>query len=127
MFPNSTLSSTHTDIQASHLSNPSTRPFPPSLTSLLFRPILSSFSLVLAFVGVDDVNFNSFKVNRAHHHSRTTRQYSAHVVADKAFPSAARTQAILYLGPNGRRGIGGICLRRPPSRDAVGMGRDSRE
>jgi hypothetical protein len=28
---------------------------------------------------------------------------------------------------NGRRGIGGIWIRRPPCRDAVGMGRGSRE
>jgi hypothetical protein len=54
---------------------------------------------------------------------------SAHLVTDKTIPSAARTKAILYLGQNGGRpgGIGDIRIRRPPSRDAVGMGRGSHE
>jgi hypothetical protein len=81
------------------------------------RPILFSSSLALAFVlpvtpqsqivslavGVDDVNLN------------------------KAIPSAGRTQGILYLGQNWRRGIGRICIRRPLCHDVVGMGRGSGE
>jgi hypothetical protein len=33
----------------------------------------------------------------------------------QAIPSAARTKPILYLGQNGRRGIGGICTSRAES------------
>jgi hypothetical protein len=37
----------------------------------------------------------------------------------------APAQASLYQGPIGRRHAAGICVCRPPSRDAVGMGRGS--
>jgi hypothetical protein len=89
-------------------------------------PVTPQSQIVSLAVGVDDINLNSLSVNRAHHHSRTICQQSTHAVTDKAIPSAARTQTILYLGQNGRRGIGSICIRRPPSLDGVGMGKGSR-